>query len=119
MAVKNAPLRATKAPNLPVGPVDYDQRYIDQITNVLRLYFSQVDNFTQAASIPLSGTTANRPIDSVQIPLPIGQFYFDTTLGYPIYWNGTNWVNANGDTAIAVTGVVIKGRIGTVAVTTV
>jgi hypothetical protein len=98
MAIKNAPLRATKAPNLPVGPVDYDQRYIDQLTNVMRLYFSQVDNFTQAASIPLSGTTANRPLDSVQIPLPIGQFYYDTTLDRPIWYNGTVWKKADGTT---------------------
>ena len=98
MAIKNAPLRATKSPNLPVGPVDYDQRYIDQLTNVMRLYFSQVDNFTQAASIPLSGTTANRPIDSVQIPLPIGQFYYDTTLDRPIWYNGTVWKKADGTT---------------------
>lgn len=98
MAIKNAPLRATKSPNLPVGPVSYDQRYIDQLTNVMRLYFSQVDNFTQAVAIPLSGTTADRPIDIVQIPLPIGQFYFDTTLGIPIWYNGTVWKNASGTT---------------------
>jgi hypothetical protein len=98
MAVKNAPLRATKAPNLPVGPVDYDQRYIDQLTNVMRLYFTEVDNFTQAAAIPLSGTTASRPIDSVQIPLPIGQFYYDTTLDRPIWYNGTVWKKADGTT---------------------
>jgi hypothetical protein len=98
MAIKNAPLRATKAPNLPVGPVDYDQRFIDQLTNVMRLYFSQVDNFTQAVAIPLSGTTANRPLDNVQAPIPIGQFYFDTTLGYPIWYNGTVWKNASGTT---------------------
>ena len=98
MAVKNAPLRATKAPNLPVGPVDYDQRYIDQLTNVMRLYFTAIDNFTQAASIPLSGVTANRPIDSVQIPLPVGQFYYDTTLDRPIWWNGTVWKKADGTT---------------------
>jgi hypothetical protein len=98
MAVKNAPLRATKAPNLPVGPVDYDQRYIDQVTNVLRLYFSQVDNFTQASAIPLSGVTADRPIDNVQAPIPIGQFYYDTTLDRPIWYNGTVWKKADGTT---------------------
>ena len=39
-------LRPSKAPNLPIGPTEYDQRYIDQLTNVLRLYFAQVDNFS-------------------------------------------------------------------------
>ena len=99
MADKNIPLRPTKAPNIPVGPVDYDQRYIDQLTNVLRLYFTSVDNFTQASVTPLHGATADRPIESVQVPLAIGQTYFDTDLGatgLPIWWDGTQWINASG-----------------------
>ena len=39
-------LRPSRAPNLPIAPVQYDQRYIDQLTNVFRLYFSQIDNCT-------------------------------------------------------------------------
>ena len=34
----------TKAPNLPIAPVDYSQQYQDQLNNVLRLYFAQLDN---------------------------------------------------------------------------
>ena len=34
----------SKAPNLPIGPVEYSQQYQDQFLNVLRLYFAQVDN---------------------------------------------------------------------------
>jgi hypothetical protein len=34
----------TQAPNLPIAPVDYSQQYQDQLNNVLRLYFSQLDN---------------------------------------------------------------------------
>lgn len=37
-------LRPPKAPNLLVAPVVYDQRYIDQLNNALRLYFNQIDN---------------------------------------------------------------------------
>jgi len=98
MAVKNIVPTPTKAPNIPIGPVDYDQRYQDGVNNALRLYFNQVDNFTQAVANPLSGVTANRPISTLQVPMPIGQFYFDTTLGYPIWWNGTVWKNASGTT---------------------
>jgi hypothetical protein len=47
------PLRPPKAPNLLVAPVVYDQRYIDQLNNALRLYFNQIDN--GMASL-LSGT---------------------------------------------------------------
>ena len=34
----------SKAPNIPIGPVEYSQQYQDQFTNVLRLYFNQIDN---------------------------------------------------------------------------
>jgi hypothetical protein len=34
----------TKAPNLPIAPVEYSRAYQDQLNNVLRLYFSQLDN---------------------------------------------------------------------------
>jgi hypothetical protein len=45
LAQYSGALRPSKAPNLPIGPTEYDQRYMDQLTNVLRLYFAQVDNF--------------------------------------------------------------------------
>ena len=109
------PLRSSKAPNLLVAPVDYDQRYQDQLNNALRLYFNQIDNFAQNVTIPASGTTANRPTENLQV----GQYYFDTSLGYPIYWNGTDWVSALGYPLIFLTGVKTVGRIGTVTVTTV
>ena len=94
--LKSGTLIPSKAPNLPIAPVDYDQRYIDQLTNALRLYFTEIDNLAQFISNPLYGTTANRPISTIVLPVPIGQTYFDTTLGKPIWWNGTNWVNASG-----------------------
>jgi hypothetical protein len=86
------PLRPSKAPNLLVAPIVYDQRYIDQLTNALRLYFNQIDNFTQNVTVPPSGTTANRPTERLEV----GQYYFDTTIGRPIWYNGTNWINAAG-----------------------
>jgi hypothetical protein len=86
------PLRPSKAPNLLVAPIIYDQRYIDQLNNALRLYFNQIDNFTQNVTVPPSGTTANRPTERLEV----GQYYFDTTIGRPIWYNGTNWINAAG-----------------------
>jgi len=32
------------APRLPVATVEYDQNYINQLNNILRLYFNQIDN---------------------------------------------------------------------------
>lgn len=85
-------LIATKAPNLPIGPVEYNQQYQDQFSNALRQYFATVDNFTQAVIVPSAGLTADRPIDRLQV----GQFYFDVTLSIPIWWSGTDWVDATG-----------------------
>jgi hypothetical protein len=76
----------------------YSPGYFDQYSNVLRLYFNQIDNFTQAAAIPLSGITAQRPVSTVQVPLAVGQIYYDTTLDRPIWWNGTVWKKADGTT---------------------
>lgn len=47
MVAKTA-LRPAKAPNLPIAPVSYDQRYQDQFSNVMRLYYAQLDNFLSA-----------------------------------------------------------------------
>ena len=41
---KILPLLPPKAPNLPIGPVNYTQEYANQLLNVLRLYFNQLDN---------------------------------------------------------------------------
>ena len=40
----------------------------------------------------ISSTTANRPTTNLRK----GQIYFDETLGKPIWYNGTNWVDATG-----------------------
>jgi len=51
-------IRNIVAPNLPVAPVEYQQRYQDQFSNVLRLFFSRVSN-------------------SANAPRPYGSFYSD------------------------------------------
>jgi hypothetical protein len=84
---------APTAPNLPVSaPDNYTPQFQNQILNVLRLYFNQLNNYTQATATPDYGTTINRPKTGLQT----GQQYFDTTLDIPIWWNGTKWVNASG-----------------------
>lgn len=39
-----------------------------------------------------NSTTALRPTTSV-----LGEFYFDTTAGLPVWWNGTAYVDAAGN----------------------
>jgi len=82
------------APALPTAPIEYDHRRDDQLNQNLRIYFNNLDAFLTAISTPQNGTTANRPTQNLQI----GQFYFDTTLVIPIWYNGTVWKNASGTT---------------------
>lgn len=60
------------------------------ITDVPTDSFSMVNR----KFVTLNGVTGSRP------PNPtIGQFYFDTTLGYPIWWDGSQFVDATGTPA--------------------
>ena len=54
------------APNLPLAPEQWDRRFQDQYSNVLRLYFNQLDNFiaqfmANASTLPVSGTVSLPP----------------------------------------------------------
>ena len=57
----------------------------------------KINNYTwNVTEIPivLRGATADRPTSNKYI----GLTYFDTTLGKPVYWSGSNWVDATGTT---------------------
>jgi hypothetical protein len=49
------------APRLPAAPVEYDQRYVDALTGILRQYFNTIDNFTQAFSSNTGGAFLRMP----------------------------------------------------------
>ena len=52
----------TKAPLLPFAPDEYDRQYMDLLTNVLRQYFTQLDNpGPSAASTERSDATTIVP----------------------------------------------------------
>lgn len=92
-------IKSSPPPNLPLAPGQYTAQHFDILNNVLRLYFNRLSSANQAIIAdlitlftPQSGTTAGRPVTN----LGVGQYYFDTTLGLPIWWNGSIWVNAAG-----------------------
>ena len=72
MAIK---VRNLAAPNLPIAPAAYDQRYQDQFANVLRLFFTTVTN-------------------NVNAPIPFGSFYDTTTQTNPVA-NAVNLMRLN------------------------
>jgi hypothetical protein len=69
----------TKAPNLPVAPREYDAVFFEQFTNVLRLYFAQLDNpgFSAASGLNLDLNTL--PTQTSLADLRSGDVYRDTT----------------------------------------
>jgi hypothetical protein len=92
-------IESTKAPVISLTPTQFSQQHFDLLHNQLRLYFNTLDranaqSITEITTLatPSSGTTAARPT----IDLQVGQFYFDTTITRPIWWTGTNWINAAG-----------------------
>lgn len=50
---------------------------------------SEISTLKAKLAAVASGTTEQRPSEN----LVVGQQYFDTTLGVPVYWNGTEWHN--------------------------
>ena len=54
------------APRLPASPTEYNQQYGDQLTNVLRLYFNQIDGFTTNVSKSVTTTGYNFPDGTFQ-----------------------------------------------------
>jgi len=87
-------IKKFRASPLPIPQKEYNYDQMQQAMRGIELYFSQLDSFLTVLSTAPSGTTANRPA----IDLQVGQYYFDTTLGQPIWYNGTDWVDATGTT---------------------
>ena len=63
--------RGTTPPNLPIAPNQYDRRYQDVLTNVLRLYLNSISNRLQSptphASYFDTTTQANPVADAVNL----------------------------------------------------
>ena len=66
-------LTQVKSPTLPLAPVQYHQQYQDQLNNILRLYFNQVD--TLVSQLRINGNATG-------LKLPYGAFscFAQTTL---------------------------------------
>jgi hypothetical protein len=69
IVTSNFAINQTAAPNLPLATMNYDRQYLDQLTNVLRLYFNRIDaTFGQLSA---SATT-----DGSSIQFANGSFYY-------------------------------------------
>jgi hypothetical protein len=72
--MSNTP-QTPKAPSLPFAEVQYSRNYLDQLNNVLRLYFNQLDNVFQSIFSVAGGAA---------FKFPNGSFYLTTQQTIPV-----------------------------------
>ena len=96
-------LTRTKAPSLPIAPSVYNRQYIDQLNNVLRLYFSQLDNFVGQFALGSVYLVADLP-PAAAISVGARAFVTNSSVttfntivaggganAVPVFFDGTNW----------------------------
>jgi hypothetical protein len=84
-------LRASKAPNLPIAPVEYHREYFDQFNNLLRLYFNEVDSINTVMATTLIApnmTTTQR--NAIATPSH-GQIIYNTTTNKLNVYGASGW----------------------------
>lgn len=67
------------SPNLPLAPNEYERRYQDQLNNILRLYFNQLNNPGDIGGATLNLNPATLPTQANLANLRSGDIYYDTT----------------------------------------
>jgi hypothetical protein len=75
-----AELNATP-PNLPLAPDQYERRYQDQLNNVLRLFFNQLNNPGDVGAATLNLDLDTLPTEADLPNLRLGDVYRDTQDG--------------------------------------
>ena len=101
--------RPVVQPRLPAAPVQYDAQFIEQYTNILRLYFNRIDalttqlmasgvvppltNYTVATlpSAVTSGTGARAFVTDALGPTFGATVVTGGAVAVPVYSDGTNW----------------------------
>ena len=111
---RTQPLIAPQQPRLPAAPVEYSQRYGDDLTNILRLYFNQLQNFNQLFTTNTGGAL---------LKFPNGAFHQDgaTTLTgamtnvstTPIQVASTNLFESSGHLLIGTELIAYTGKTAT------
>jgi hypothetical protein len=109
IVISDFEINQVAAPNLPLSPFEYDRLYVDQLNNVLRLYFNRVDailnqlktdeiipaltNYTVATlpSAITSGKGARSFVIDALAPAFGSTVMAGGAIAVPVYSDGTNW----------------------------
>ena len=109
IVISDFEINQVAAPNLPLSPFEYDRLYVDQLNNVLRLYFNRVDailnqlktdeiipaltNYT-VATLPSAvtyGKGARSFVTDALLPTFGSTVAAGGAVATPVYSDGTNW----------------------------
>ena len=125
-------LQNQNAPNVPAAPAQYDQGFMNQYTNVLRLFFNQINAVQQLNLARLNLDLSTLPTDADLPNLRIGDVYRDTQDGVqatsqmlrikvPVDLTGVQGTGAVGNVGPVggtitkgITGVTSTGAVGSV-----
>ena len=109
IVISDFEINQVAAPNLPLSPMEYDRLYVDQLNNVLRLYFNRVDailnqlktdeiipaltNYTVATlpSAVTSGKGSRSFVTDALAPVFGATVAAGGAVAVPVYSDGTNW----------------------------
>ena len=101
--LKVGQLQPTKAPNLPIAPVEYIQSYQNELNNAFRLYFNQIDNVIIGfVGTPMIYTVSQLPTVGIKgrrlfVSDATSSTFAATAVGggsysVPVFDNGTAWL---------------------------
>ena len=71
-------------PSLPLAPEQYNRQYMDQLTNVLRLFFNQISSPGPLAGASINLNVNTLPTDADLPNLRVGDVYRDTQDGVQV-----------------------------------
>ena len=74
-------LQNRNSPNLPLAPEKYDRAYMDQLNNVLRVFFNEVNSVQNVSLAGINLDLRTLPTDADFANLRIGDVYRDTQDG--------------------------------------
>ena len=125
-------LQNRASPNIPQAPKEYDQAYMNSLSNVIRLFFNNINTVQQLNLAALNLDLRTLPTDADLPNLRIGDVYRDTQDGVqatsqmlrikvPVDLTGVQGLGAvgsvgpvGGTITLNLTGVLGSGAIGTV-----
>jgi len=103
-------LQNRSAPNIPQAPAEYDQSYMNSLSNVIRLFFNTINTVQQLNLASLNLDIRTLPTDADFASLREGDVYRDTQSGTA--QSGTNVLRIK--VPIGLLGVQGTGAVGSV-----